>query len=170
MNTTDTHLSMTNPQQEFLVPPLPGAQTIPLPALVMRLEQRMLAVESLLTQLLERVRASEGSIDELVSILNGFTNGGSSFGAYQVDAYTQAYLSLLGPLLAVRLNEELKNRPIEDLMKACAPLTRNALEELGAYRETQLGRDVLANAMGTTAADPWQGEPQGDWNTLEEAE
>jgi hypothetical protein len=105
-----------------------------------------------------------------VNLLEGFTNNGSSFGAYQVDAFTQAYLSLLGPLLAVRLNKELGDRSVPMLMKAVAPLTRDALEELAAYRETQLGRDVLANAMGTVASDPWQAEPQGDWNTLEEAE
>jgi len=164
MNTTDTPLSMPQP-----LPPM-GSEVIPLPTLVKALDQRLERVEGLLTHLLERAASTDRDANTLVNLLEGFTNNGSSFGAYQVDAYTQAYLSLLGPLLAVRLNEELKNRPIEDLMKACAPLTRNALEELGAYRETQLGRDVLANAMGTTAADPWQSEPQGDWNTLEEAE
>ena len=107
--------------------------------------------------------------DTLVTLLNGFTNGGSSFGAYQVDAFTQAYLGLLGPLLAVRMNEDLKGAAVEDLMKACAPLTRNALEELAAYRETQMGRDLLANVMGNLPADPWTADPQGDWNDLEEA-
>ena len=147
-----------------------GSQVVPLPTLVKALDQRLGQVEDLLTQLLERAASTDREASTLVSLLEGFTNNGSSFGAYQVDAYTQAYLSLLGPLLAVRLNEELKSRPIEDLMKACAPLTRNALEELDAYRETQLGRDVLANAMGTVASDPWQADPQGDWSTLEEAE
>jgi hypothetical protein len=148
--------------------PQPGQPALtPLPALVARLEQRMLAVQNLLEQLLERAASTDRDANTLVGLLEGFTNNGSSFGAYQVDAYTQAYLSLLGPLLAVRLNDELRTHTIADLMKACAPLTRDALEELGAYRETQLGRDVLANAMGTISSDPWKDRPEGDWNDLE---
>jgi hypothetical protein len=166
MNTDDTPSSMAEPLQtaQGLATP------VPLPILVTRLEQRMLVLEGLLTQLLERAASTDRDANTLVNLLEGFTNNGSSFGAYQVDAFTQAYLSLLGPLLAVRLNKELGDRSVPMLMKAVAPLTRDALEELAAYRETQLGRDVLANAMGTVASDPWQTEPKGDWNTLEEAE
>ena len=165
MNTPDTLSSMADSFQTA-----PGTATpVPLTALVTRLEQRILLLEQLLTQLLDQALAASTDRDTLVTLLNGFTNGGSSFGAYQVDAFTQAYLGLLGPLLAVRMNEDLKGAAVEDLMKACAPLTRNALEELAAYRETQMGRDLLANVMGNPPADPWTADPQGDWNSLEEA-
>ena len=165
MNIADTLSSMSEPLQTAPGPATP----VPLTVLVTRLEQRILSLEQLLTQLLDQALAASTDRDTLVTLLNGFTNGGSSFGAYQVDAFTQAYLGLLGPLLAVRMNEDLKGAVVEDLMKACAPLTRNALEELAAYRETQMGRDLLANAMGTTAADPWSAEPEGDWHNLEES-
>jgi hypothetical protein len=112
-------------------------------------------------EVLERLRSLDANID-------GFTNSGASFGAYQVDQYTMAYLTLLGPLLSIKLSKELGARPISDVMKACAPLTRDALEEMGAYRQAQQGRDLLANAAGTTG-NPWettQPEPDSDWTSL----
>jgi hypothetical protein len=124
-----------------------------------------------LTELLEdHFRGLHDQIAPIAHDVDGFTNSGASFGAYQVDAYTQAYLSLLGPLLAVRLQQELGTRDISELMKAAAPLTRDALEELGAYRETQQGRDALSNAL-STMGDVWKeetpGPVEGDWQDLE---
>lgn len=114
---------------------------------------------------LDRAEERFRSLDRNVE---GFTNSGASFGAYQVDQFTMAYLTLLGPLLAVRLNKELGARPIGELMKAAAPLTRDALEELAAYRQQQQGKDLLANTIGTMG-DPWQAqapEPDSDWQDL----
>lgn len=100
--------------------------------------------------------------------IDGFTNSGASFGAYQMDQYTMAYLTLLGPLLSIKLSKELGARPISDVMKAVAPMTRDALEEMGAYRQAQQGRDLLANTVGTMA-NPWESaepEPDSDWTDL----
>lgn len=107
-------------------------------------------------------------LNSLDANIEGFTNSGASFGAYQVDQFTVAYLNLLGPLLAVRLQKELGSRSIGELMKAAAPITRDALEELAAYREQQQGKDLLANTIGTMG-DPWQNvtpEPDTDWQDL----
>lgn len=112
-------------------------------------------------EMLERLKSLDINID-------GFTNSGASFGAYQIDQYTMAYLTMLGPLLSVKLYKELGTMKIPDVMKAVAPMTRDALEEMGAYRQSQAGKDLLANAVGTMG-DVWkEPDPASDWDDLSE--
>jgi hypothetical protein len=114
---------------------------------------------------LERLKSLDISIDN-------FTDSGASLRTFQIDQYTTGYLSLLGPLLSVKLNKEIGGRSISDVMKACAPLTRDALEEMGAYRQAQQGRDLLANTAGTMG-DAWQGaapDPGSSWSDLDAGE
>lgn len=153
-------------------PPTPPT----LPELVSRLIDRLDGVldhlqnqSYQLSSLLKRQEQLEERLKSLDSNVEGFTNAGASFGAYQVDQFTMAYLTLLGPLLAVRLQKELGTRSIGELMKAAAPITRDTLEELAAYRQQQQGKDLLANTMGTMApaGDPWKDpEPGTDWQDL----
>jgi len=155
--------------------PTPSPPAPSLPALISKLIDRLdgalnhLQHQSVqLADVTARLDRAEVRLHSLDRNIEGFTNSGASFGAYQVDQFTMAYLTLLGPLLAVRLNKELGARPIGELMKAAAPLTRDALEELAAYRQQQQGRDLLANTIGTMG-DPWQAqlpEPDSDWQDL----
>ena len=147
-----------------------------LPDLVKRLIDRLYGIASHLEFQSAQLTAIAGNQHEMLQRLKsldhnleGFTNSGASFGAYQMDQYTMAYLTLLGPLLSVKLHKELGARPISDVMKAVAPMTRDALEEMGAYRQAQQGKDLLANVMGT-AGDPWKytvPEPGSDWTDLD---
>lgn len=149
-------------------PSSPAPETQPVASLPVLVSQLLLIVEEMHGDI---IRLGEQTA-ELQACVIGFTNGGASFGAYQVDTYTMAYLNLLGPLLAARLNKELGERPISELMKACAPLTRDALEELAAYRDTQQTRDTLSNALAGVA-DPWGGQtPAADsgWADLKSSE
>jgi len=121
-----------------------------------------------ITPMLERLVVQQASqlayLDSIQANVDGFTNGGASFGAYQTDPYTNAYLAVLGPMLAIRLQSELGNKLIPELMKAGAPLARDMLEELAAYREQQFGRDILENEM-STVRDPWNEKAQPEENT-----
>ena len=153
------------------MPPNPPS----LPDLVTILINRLEGISNHLQRQSEILEAIAGNQAEAVQRLQSldvnldkFTDSGACLRTFQVDQYTTGYLSLLGPLLSVKLNKELGSRSISDVMKACAPLTRDALEEMGAYRQAQQGRDLLANAAGTMG-NPWeaaQPEPDSDWTSL----
>lgn len=154
---------MTLPSDSAAAPTLPQTMQACLIQL-MRLNEN---IEALVRQ----TNANTNVIEEIQETLNGFTNGGASFGAYQTDPFTTAYLSILGPMLAFRLGGELQNKLIPELLKAGAPLARDVLEELAAYRQQQLGRDTLENLVGTVR-DPWaeQARPEdGGWEALGDA-
>lgn len=145
----------------------PDQPTVPPPPKGPSLPEALIQIAGALQDNRDALERLGARLDRIESLVAGFTNDGASFGAYQVDAYTTAYLALLGPMIATRLAKELAVRPIGDLMKAAAPLTRDALEELAAYREQQLGKDILANQV-PAAGDPWaEGQPvEGDWDQL----
>lgn len=154
---------MTLPSDSAAAPTLP--QTMQ--ACLMQLMKLNQTAEKLLQQ--EQANAAE--LAEIRNLLDGFTNGGSSFGAYQTDPFTAAYLAVLGPMLAFRLGPELQSKLIPELLKAGAPLARDVLEELAAYRQQQMGRDALENVMSTTR-DPWAetARPEdGSWEALGDA-
>lgn len=159
--------TMTNPQSPPTLPELVSRLIDRLDGVLDHLQNQSTQLSLLLAQqeqLQERLKSLDINVE-------GFTNSGASFGAYQVDQFTMAYLTLLGPLLAVRLQKELGTRSIGELMKAAAPITRDTLEELAAYRQQQQARDLLTNTMGTMGPpqDPWQNatpEPGTDWQDL----
>lgn len=151
---------MTLPSDSTAAPTLPQLLQASL-AQLMRLNSTMDALVTLM-------QANAKNVEEIKDTLNGFTSGGASFGAYQTDPFTTAYLSILGPMLAFRLGGELQNKLIPELLKAGAPLARDVLEELAAYRQQQLGRDTLENMVGAVR-DPWADKvaPESDsWDAL----
>ena len=84
--------------------------------------------------------------------LSGFTNGGASLNGYMPDAFVAAYVAVLGPALAKRIDQP--DIGLEELMKGATLLARTLLEELSAYRSEQEGRDVIAEALANIN-DPW---------------
>ena len=82
--------------------------------------------------------------------MDGFTNGGASLNGYIPDAFVQAYVSLVAPVLAKRLGDE----DLEELMKGATLLARRLLEELSAYRSEQEAKDILNEVMAHVD-DPW---------------
>ena len=88
------------------------------------------------------------SLEQLLrmqEMLDGFTNGGASLNGYIPDAFVQAYVSVVGPVLAERLSQE--EVDLEELMKGATLLARRLLEELSAYRSEQEAKDILDEAM-----------------------
>ena len=78
-------------------------------------------------------------------LLDGFTNGGASLNGYIPDAFVQAYVAVVGPVLAERLGGQ--DVDLEELMKGATLLARRLLEELSAYRSEQEAKDILSEVM-----------------------
>lgn len=83
------------------------------------------------------------ALDEVRDLLNGFTSGGASFNAYQTDALTSAYLSIVGPLVAARLAAPGQPTSLPEVLKGSLMMAKQLLEELAAYRSQRQGLDYI---------------------------
>ena len=110
--------------------------------------------QGLTNELLQRLIAQNS---ELLYLLNGFTSGGASFNGYLPDAFTSAYLSVLAPVVAQKLMRD--DLGFEEIMKGGTVLSRQLLEELGAYRSEQEGKDVVSS-LTELLKDPWKKDEQ----------
>lgn len=99
----------------------------------------------------QQVQAEQ--LEQLTYLVNGFTSGGASFSAYQCDQMTLAYLALMGPLLAQRM--DMGAADINELIKGGTMLARQLLDELSAYRSQQGSFDYLEEQT-ELINDPWQ--------------
>lgn len=96
---------------------------------------------ALLAQLARQNSAINQQLAELLELVNGFTSGGASFSAYQSDAFTSAYMAIIGPLVAAQLANRGGN--FDELTKGAILMARQVLEELSAYRSTRGPADYL---------------------------
>jgi hypothetical protein len=110
--------------------------------------------QGLTNELLQRLIAQNS---ELLYLLNGFTSGGASFNGYLPDAFTSAYLSVLAPVVAQKLMKD--DLGFEEIMKGGTVLSRQLLEELGAYRSEQEGKDIVSS-LTELLKDPWKKDEQ----------
>ena len=110
--------------------------------------------QGLTNELLQQLIAQNS---ELLYLLNGFTSGGASFNGYLPDAFTSAYLSVLAPVVAQKLMRD--DLGFEEIMKGGTVLSRQLLEELGAYRSEQEGKDVVSS-LTELLKDPWKKDEQ----------
>lgn len=106
----------------------------------------------LLIKLIEGQRMHTDQVGQLSCLVNGFTSGGASFSAYQCDQMTLAYLALMGPLLAQRM--DMGAADINELIKGGTMLARQLLDELSAYRSQQGVFDYLEEQT-ELINDPW---------------
>tara|TARA_R110000868_G_scaffold2897_6_gene19789 strand:+ start:197 stop:640 length:444 start_codon:yes stop_codon:yes gene_type:complete len=102
--------------------------------------------------------AQSALLTETRDLLAGFTGNGATFSAYQVDPFTHAYLAVMGPLLARRLDPDVASLP--EMMKGATLLARELVEELAAYRSERAGLDYLEEQT-ELLNDPW-GKAQQD--------
>ena len=114
---------------------------------------------SLLQEFGARQQVQAEQLENITYLLNGFTSGGASFSAYQCDQMTLAYLALMGPLLAQRM--DMGAADINELINGGTMLARQLLDELSAYRSQQGSFDYLEEQT-ELINDPWQhGGEQG---------
>lgn len=99
-------------------------------------------VEQLLRQQL-RVLA------ETQKLIEGFTDSGSSFRAYQADPMIMVYAALLGPVLSDRLDGQASKGGdyMADMTKGSAVLARQLLRTLDEYRGSREGLDYIESEM-----------------------
>ena len=112
----------------------------------------------LLQELGARQQVQAEQLEQLTYLVNGFTSGGASFSAYQCDQMTLAYLALMGPLLAQRM--DMGAADINELIKGGTMLARQLLDELSAYRSQQGSFDYLEEQT-ELINDPWQQGGEG---------
>ena len=103
-------------------------------------------------QMIVYQQQSHEHLRDLSHLMHGFTNGGASLNGYIPDAFVQAYVSVVAPVLAERLGKEEVN--LEELMKGATLLARQLLEELSAYRSEQEAKDIISEVMANVN-DPW---------------
>ena len=119
---------------------------------------------SLLQEFGARQQVQAEQLESITYLLNGFTSGGASFSAYQCDQMTLAYLALMGPLLAQRM--DMGAADINELIKGGTMLARQLLDELSAYRSQQGNFDYLEEQT-ELINDPWkqaEDSPANDTN------
>ena len=102
--------------------------------------------------------AQSALLTEMRDLVAGFTGNGAVFSAYQVDPFTHAYLAVMGPLLARRLDPDVASLP--EMMKGATLLARELVEELAAYRSERASLDYLEEQT-ELLNDPW-GKAQQD--------
>lgn len=95
------------------------------------------------------------ALEQLLRLVEGFTSGGASFNAYQVDQLTAAYLAVMGPLLAAKLAAPGQPTALAQMFKGALVMAKQLLEELAAYRSQRQGADYL-EAQSEFINDPWK--------------
>jgi hypothetical protein len=94
-------------------------------------------------------------VDSTRSLLDGFTSGGASFNAYQIDQLTAAYLAVVGPLVAARLAAPGQPTDLPQMMKGAVLMAKTLTDELAAYRSQRQGLDYLED-QGAFIHDPFK--------------
>lgn len=107
----------------------------------------------LLVQLIQSQSRTNELLNDLAYLVNGFTSGGASFSGYVIDPMTTAYLAIMGPAIAARLDKQ--NADLPELMKGTALLARTLLEELAAYRSERSAIDYVEE-QAELITDPWK--------------
>jgi|TARA_B100000530_G_scaffold324708_1_gene261710 hypothetical protein len=83
-------------------------------------------------------------LQEVVYLLNGFTNNGSNLNGMVPDVSFLAYLSVVGPALARHLDEKIG---IEEIKKGGVHLGASLIEEFSAYSSCQNPADKIYNSL-----------------------
>jgi hypothetical protein len=114
---------------------------------------------SFLTQQLDVGHAATmAELSQVRSLVEGFTSGGASFNAYQVDQLTAAYLAIVGPLIAAKLAAPGQPTSLPELMKGAILMGKTLTDELAAYRSQRQGQDYIESITEFTN-DPWKNSP-----------
>lgn len=121
--------------------------------------QELTRLNSMLSVLLHNQQQQVSQLADLVYLINGFTSGGASFSGYIADPMTQAYLAVVGPLLAAKLAP--KEQELPELMKGATLLAKQLIEELAAYRSERGALDYLEDQT-ELIHDPWASKEHVD--------
>lgn len=107
-------------------------------------------------------------LNDQANLLDGFTSGGSSFRAYQLDPVALAYASILGPVISDRLDGEASKSGqdyLDQMTKGAAVLARRLIRTLDDYRSQREGLDYIETEMQGSTLFPAPGGPSGQQPT-----
>lgn len=90
------------------------------------------------------------SVADIARCLEGFTSGGASFHAYQLNPMVLVYASILGPILGDRIDGD---RPregdyLEEMTKGAAVMAQRLLRTLDQYQSGSAALDYLQANCG----------------------
>lgn len=124
--------------------PDPGSQEL---ATITQLLGALLNQERTNEQQLRKLNQTLGSIETL---LDGFSSGGSSFRAYQLDPMLLTYAAILGPILGDRIDSQVAKGDayLDEMLKGAAVMARRLLQTLDEYRQQRSGLDYLEHQAG----------------------
>ena len=114
---------------------------------------------TLLATSLQNQQQQGQQLGELLYLFNGFSSGGACFTGYLADPLTQAYLAVMGPLLAAKLASQ--EQDLTELMKGATLLAKQLVEELAAYRSERGALDYLEEQT-ELLHDPWKESRDAD--------
>lgn len=131
----------------------PTSSQTPLTTSVANLQTQVDHVCSLLERIVQQQQVQSALLRDLLKLVDGFTAGGASFTAYQLDPMILAYMAITGP----QFNRVLSDceADIVEILKAAGPLSRRVIEEFEAYRSQRSGLDYLEE-QGALIDDPWE--------------
>lgn len=126
----------------------------------------LVQIHSLLDVLIDVQRRQAGCLERLHKtlelqrdLIDGFTGGGSSFRAAQIDPTQLVYAAILGPILGDRIDATApkgdSDAYLEEMMRGAAVMARRLLRVLDTYLSNRGSLDYLENAAGDIQ-DPGQ--------------
>jgi len=137
--------------------PISGSENLTLLETSRLMLQELGRLNSMLSVLLQHQQQQGAQLADLLYLVNGFTSGGASFSGYIADPMTQAYLAVIGPLLATKLSPQEQELP--EIMKGATLLAKQLIEELAAYRSERGALDYLEDQT-ELINDPWANQEQ----------
>lgn len=106
-----------------------------------------------------RLERMHKTLEAQQALIDGFTSGGSSFRAAQVDPAQVAYAAILGPILGDRIDATVPKGDseayLEEMMRGAAVMSRRLLRVLDTYLSERSSLDYLEHAVGDIQ-DPGQ--------------
>lgn len=90
------------------------------------------------------------SIADIARCLDGFTSGGASFHAYQINPILLVYASILGPILGDRIDADRSREGdyLEEMTKGAAVMAQRLLRTLDEYQSNSAALDYLRATCG----------------------
>ena len=99
---------------------------------------------ALLKELLLEQKETNKHLNELVYLLNGFTNGGASLNGIMPDLAFLAYLHVVGPALARHLDDKVG---AEEIKKGGVHLGKSLIEEYAAFTSCNKPEDSIYKSL-----------------------
>lgn len=97
----------------------------------------------------------EGRLSEIQENLRGFSDDGASLRTHLPDPFLVAYAAVAGAVVSVKTRKTARNRSISYILKSCAEMARQIVDEATAFREVSSSAGAVESALASLQLDPW---------------